>query len=135
MKKKMILKFWKFCNRASCLHNTLPQRTAASNTECTIIQSRNWITCNVWYYFELIKLNKNQLTPFSPPPTQNVYHKIRKTKYLISLAWIMKKDSTVCWFTLWTSLIFGGLFFSFLGGGRGVNVINDKLNFGHITTD
>ena len=40
MKKKMILKFWKFCNSASCLHNMLSQRTAASNTECKIINKK-----------------------------------------------------------------------------------------------
>ena len=41
-------KFWKFCNSASCLHNILSQRTAASNTECKIINKRqkNWV--NVW---------------------------------------------------------------------------------------
>ena len=50
--EKMIFKFRKFCNRASCLHNTLPQRTAASNTESKI--KRREAMCDD------INLNKNK---------------------------------------------------------------------------
>ena len=36
----MTFEFWKFCNCASCLHNKLSQSTAASNTECEIINKK-----------------------------------------------------------------------------------------------
>ena len=36
----MTFEFWKFCNCASCLHNKLSRSTAASNTECEIINKK-----------------------------------------------------------------------------------------------
>ena len=65
----MIFKLWKFCNSASCLHNMLSQRTAASNTECKIIQKsrRLELMCEINLSFKkwTKKFNTNRLTPFS----------------------------------------------------------------------
>lgn len=76
MKKKIIYKFGKFFNNASCLHKLLSQRTAASNTECKKInkKEKDLNKCVIlirmkqnWFK----DLNKNWLTRFSLPLTQN----------------------------------------------------------------
>ena len=40
MPTKCVMGRLKFCNSASCLHNMLSQRTAASNKECKIINKK-----------------------------------------------------------------------------------------------